>query len=114
MTGDTGHLIYTAADMCKNSCPTRRFEQVPDVLLFWEEFAREFLSPRLLTCMHLDILLRHYGIPQTRQPRHPDSVPDHPVGPPEPTHAKIVAQPSFGPKATTMDKYGHSTWVGTR
>ena len=97
VTGDTGRLIYEALGWALKLTPEWIvFEQVPDVLPFWIQFAHD-LEKRDYSTWTGILNCADYGIPQTRQRAILIASRVHLIEPPKPTHAKTVRPTIFGP-----------------
>jgi DNA (cytosine-5)-methyltransferase 1 len=94
--GETGKLIYCAMDWARTLTPPWVvFEQVPEVLAYWERFAERSVGYWTWTGI---LNLANFGVPQTRERAFLLASRLGPVFPPEPTHAQHPHPSLFGPQ----------------
>lgn len=96
--GETGMLIYEAHLWASKLWPDWIiFEQVPEVLPWWIEFAGDFAERGYSTWAGI-LNSADYGVPQTRERAILIASRQTDVGPPTPTHAKAPHPVMFGPE----------------
>lgn len=89
VSGSTGKLIFVAMDWVRVLRPSWVvFEQVPDVLEYWREFALELGGPLEYRTWVGILNAANYGVPQTRERAFLLATRKGYLLPPEPTHAE--------------------------